>query len=416
VTPRWTDEQIETAKRILAGYTLAEHPAAVKAIAAATGRELTTSVLTAAFARRGLASPTSFLRPANRQGDADTAPADRTPSGYEVGSGGPIDPPAASPPPDPPTFAKLLDATRRGGLDFEQLCDRLELAPRKCRELVERAQAAGYTIDVAHNLVAFRMADADDRVRDLGIAPVVGQRQLVAIISDTHLGSKFCLREQLKDFVHMAYDRGVREILHPGDVLDGCYKHGVFELSHSGIDAQTEDLFETLPRLPGLTYHGICGNHDDTFSDKIGIDAGQFMQNWFQARGRNDLRFYGRRGAYLRIRGATVELWHPKKGAGYALSYQLQNHIRDYGVGQKPDILLAGHWHTYVYLEQRGVHALACGTFQGSRSAFSKSIGGAPSIGGTLLSWDVTADGTLRRLSVERSSYFEHEQPQELLA
>jgi hypothetical protein len=183
----------------------------------------------------------------------------------------------------------------------------------------------------------------------------------------------------------------------------------MFELTHSGIEDQTRDLFETLPAKPGLTYHGIVGNHDQTFSDEVGMDPGDYFEWYFKKRGRHDLHFYGMRGAYLKLRGAIIELWHPRKSGAYSLSYHLQNHIRDYGVGRKPDILLAGHWHTFVYLEQRGVHALACGTFQGAGSSFSKSLGGSPSIGGTFLSWEVTEQRTLRHVAVERVSYFEEE-------
>lgn len=319
-----------------------------------------------------------------------------------------------APPPDAARFARLLEAAKRGPVPFADLCDRLDMAPGKARALVEEAQAAGLAIHTEHDAVSFRLPEPAEEIRDVGIAPTTGERHRVAVVSDLHFGSKYCLRQQYREFVHYAYESGVRHVLCPGDVLDGCYKHGRYELSHVGIEAQTGDFLDTHPRLPGMTFHGIGGNHDDTFSDAIGMDAGAYVQNLAEASGRTDVRFYGRRGARLRVLGAVVELWHPRSSGGYALSYQLQNHVRDYAVGQKPDILLAGHWHTWVYFETRGVHALACGTFQGNGSAFSKSLGGAPSMGGTLLSWELTQDRTLRRFQVERSAYYEHEQPREV--
>jgi predicted phosphodiesterase len=316
---------------------------------------------------------------------------------------------------------KLIDVTNKGPVPFETLCDRMNMAPSRCRELVERARAAGYSIDEAHGQIAFRLPEPETNMQDTGVKPTKGGRQMVGIISDTHLGSKYCLRSQLIDFINHAYDAGCREILHVGDVIDGRYRHGLFELTHSGIEDQTRDLFEVLPKRPGLSYHGITGNHCDTFADEVGMAPGDYMSWYFREHGRDDLHFYGRRGAYLKVRGATIELWHPRKHMGYSLSYQLQNHIRDYGVGQKPDILLAGHWHVFVYLEQRGVHALACGTFQGSmdpngnKGAFPASLGGAPSIGGTILSWELTETRTLRRVAVERVSYFEQENLRDLV-
>ncbi len=67
---------------------------------------------------------------------------------------------------------------------------------------------------------------------------------MVGVISDTHLGSKYCLRAQLKEFINYAYSKGVRKILHAGDITDGIYKHGVYEVSHTGLEAQVQDLFE----------------------------------------------------------------------------------------------------------------------------------------------------------------------------
>jgi predicted phosphodiesterase len=307
---------------------------------------------------------------------------------------------------------RLLDATRRAPVPFADLCDLLDLSPRKCRELVEGAQQAGYAVSVDHGEVSFRLPEGgQEHVVD--VAPATSGPHLVAVISDVHFGSKWCLRRQLRDFVEHAHARGVRHVLSPGDWLDGVYRHSLYEQSHRGFDEQAQDALESLPHLPGLTYHFIDGNHDDTLSDAIGMESGRALVERFAASGRHDLRFYGRRGAYLRLFGARIELWHPRSGKSYALSYQLQNHIRDYAVGQKPDVLLAGHWHIWTYFEQRGVHALACGTFQGGGSAYGRSLGGAPSMGGTLLSWELTDHGTIRRFAVERSAYYEQEHVRE---
>jgi predicted phosphodiesterase len=313
-----------------------------------------------------------------------------------------------------PELAPLLAAVRAGAVDFATLCNRLDMAPRRVRALIDDARSAGHAVEVAHDHVGVVLPEPSAEVVDTGVAPSTGKRQQIAAFSDTQFGSKYCMREAIVDFVKHAYAQGCREVLHAGDWLDGCYKHGIFELSHSGIEDQTRDSFETLPELPGLSYHAISGNHDDTFADATGMAPGDYIEWYFRQHGRNDVHFYGRRGAYLKVRGATVELWHPKRGTSYALSYHLQNHIRDYGVGQKPDILVAGHWHINCYLEQRGVHAIAAPCFQSPGSAFSKSLGGAPSIGGLILSWELTEARTLRRFSFERSSYFMREDLREL--
>jgi hypothetical protein len=205
----------------------------------------------------------------------------------------------------------------------------------------------------------------------------------------------------------MYHQRGVRQIVVPGDWVDGCYKHGVFELSHTGLTDQTRDLQETLPKLDGLSYHGITGNHDETFADLSGVNVGCVIST-----ARPDIHFYGRCGAFLQIKGAVIHLWHPLGGMSYAKSYKLQKQVEKYGAGEKPHILLGGHVHQFCCVEDRGVFAVFCPTFQASGSAFSKRLGGQPALGGLVLSWEIAGEDLVRNFAVERRRYFEVEKPQ----
>lgn len=307
---------------------------------------------------------------------------------------------------------RLVELTRRAPMEFEQLCDRLGLPPGQVRKLLEAARAQHLAIKLEGGVVGLHASPAAE-VQETGLAPVVGRRQMIAHITDTHLGSKYCMRAQLRDFIEYAYAQGVREVLHSGDALDGDYRHGKFELSHMGLDEQTRDLFEVLPALPGLTYHLISGNHEQTFTAASGVDVPKFIAHYFHMNGRNDLFAYGNRGAMLRVRGVLVDMWHPGGGVGYSISYPMQKKIESYPPGGKPQILLIGHWHRFCFIEERGVYAVAGGTFQNGRSEFAKSLkSGPPAIGGSIISWDLTAQGTIRDLILERRSYYDKEVPQ----
>lgn len=309
----------------------------------------------------------------------------------------------------------LVAAMKGGPVPFSKLCDKLDLSPMRLQELLNKAHAAGILINVDHDHVGIRAEAPPEHVQLSGIAPTIGETQRVAVISDLHYGSRYCLREYITDFIDYAYSKGVREVLVPGDIVDGNYiRHGLFELSHVGLDNQADDLATNLPRKKGLTYHAITGNHDLTFTEQNGVDVGKYFENMFVERGRRDLKFYGNRGAFLKMRGAIIHMWHPMGGGSYARSYKLQKRVENYSSGEKPHILLAGHWHVYCHVYERGVHAMACPTFQGGGSAFGKAIGGAPAIGGMILSWDLTAHGTMRNFAHEYRAYFEKEKPQQV--
>lgn len=310
-------------------------------------------------------------------------------------------------------FAPLYEMVKKGPVSFRALCDKLDMSPSRATKFLDEAQKAGIEVTVAHDHVGID-ADAPRDVQDTHIPPVVGERQTVAVISDTHLGSKYCMRAQLQDFIHYAYEeRGVRTILHVGDVLDGNYHHSVFELTHSGLEDQTFDLIETLPQREGLTYHGITGNHDETFWKKSGVNVGRVIEAHFQDAGRNDMFFYGDRDAFLKVNGIVVHLWHPTGSAAYAKSYHPQKKVESY-MHIKPQILLCGHWHQYCHIYERGVHAIACPTFQGSMSRFSRSLKGNQAQGGLVLSWDLTEYGMIRNFILEPRFYYEVERPVEI--
>jgi predicted phosphodiesterase len=304
-------------------------------------------------------------------------------------------------------FAALVAACR-SGVTFSALCDRLDMAPRKCAALLEQARAAGVAVDVAHDTVGLHWQAPLDEVVEVGPAPAVGDVFRVAVISDTHFGSRYCLRQQLADFVRHAHTEGCREVLHCGDFLDGCYRHGVYELTHSGVQDQARDAAEVLPRLPGLTYHAIMGNHDGTFSERTGLDVGRAIVAAWSEFGRSDLTTYGDRSAYLRIGGVVAHLWHPKKSEAYARTYHLQKQIERYSA-IKPQLLLAGHWHTTASCAERGVEGIAVPCWQGSGSAFAKSLGGSPAIGGLILEWRLTEHGTIRDFAIRPRRYYERE-------
>jgi hypothetical protein len=391
----WTAEDYRVAQEELSSGRYRTVVEACTGISARFGRNVSRNALGERLKVAGLLSPGHYFRAAGSGQAAPVAEAQ----------------PAVMPEPDEPArFRELVAVLKRGPLQFSELCDALNMAPGRTRALVTRAKEAGVQVHVENDHVGIRGVVADSAIVPVGVAPVVGQVQRVAVISDTHLGSKYCLRDQLRDFVNHAYDSGVRDVLHVGDVLDGCYRHGVFELTHTGIDAQCQDLFEVLPERPGMRYHAITGNHDQTFEEKTGMSVGAHIAGYFRDRGRNDLTFYGDRSAFLKIHGAVIHLWHPRVSPAYATSYQIQKEIERYS-SIKPGALLVGHWHRFCEIYQRGVHGIACPTFQGGQSSFGKSLGGSPAIGGLILSWQVTEHGTIRDFSTQRRFYFEREEP-----
>lgn len=308
-------------------------------------------------------------------------------------------------------------AVARKGMTLEQLCDQMDLSPRRVREMVDAARRKGYALELKEGHVGQVPSKPSTDVKRIVAQP--GEESIFAVVSDIHVGSKYHLREYLHDFLRKAHAQGVRTVFVPGDILDGVYSHSRYEQTHHGFHEQANDAPNAFPQLEGLRYVGITGNHDETFESQIGLSVVASLPAVFRDHGRKDFEMIGARGAYVRFapkggRGVLIEMWHPRKSPAYAVSYHLQKHVEEYAVGAKPDFLYAGHWHQQCYVERRGVHCFSSGTFQGGQSAFSKSIGGAPSIGGWVVRFTQTPNGTVRDVRPSWTSYYENETIREI--
>lgn len=316
-------------------------------------------------------------------------------------------------------LAKFATIAKAGKHDLEELCDKFDASPKKIRELIEAAKAKGYRIDLTGNHVGYVPPRPIKGERQVVASP--GEEGIFAVASDIHIGSTHCREDFFVDFVKRAYEDGARTIFLPGDNIDGCYHHSRWEESHHGFYEQAKRMEQVFPRLPGLRYTGIIGNHEETFEKESGLSVVKALNDTFRSAGRSDFELLGARGAYIRFgagksnkRGVLIELWHPMGGGAYALSYRMQKHVEGYAVGAKPDMLFVGHWHQQCYFTARGVHAFSSGTFHGGGGSFSKALGGTQAIGGWVIRYGQTKDGTVRDVQPTWRGYFETEQVRDL--
>lgn len=84
----------------------------------------------------------------------------------------------------------------------------------------------------------------------------------IAILGDTHIGSKAFDMEGLYSFYEYAYNQGVRNFYHTGDITDGMYKNrddSFYEQNAHGFQEQIEMAIKYYPRIAGVTTYFITG-------------------------------------------------------------------------------------------------------------------------------------------------------------
>ena len=106
------------------------------------------------------------------------------------------------------TFQSLVSAAKRP-ISFEDLCNKIGKPPGETRKLIGKAIEMGISLRVGGNHVHLSPEEQVRTVQQSNILPTSGVRQMVGVISDLHLGSKYCLREQLVDCINYFYSRGI---------------------------------------------------------------------------------------------------------------------------------------------------------------------------------------------------------------
>jgi hypothetical protein len=299
----------------------------------------------------------------------------------------------------------LVFAVRKGASSLEDLCDVLHLPPAQVRGLASQAAAEGYSVDFVDEGMVFYGPRPRSEPVHVARSPVANQLHF-AVISDTHCGSKFARTAELGEFIHQAYDAGCRDIFHPGDIIDGIdiYKGQLFELVSPAVSDQINIALDSLPALEGLSYHFITGNHDETVRKLVGMEPGRLIEQQARSRGRSDMHHLGAEraqvfyGGEAEGEGINVELFHPGGGGAYALSYKLQKYVEGITSGTKPQIMLVGHFHSYVKIFHRNIWAFQCPAFQ-SQTPFLLKFGKNPTVGGLIMEVDVGDDWSILRLS-----------------
>jgi DNA-binding Lrp family transcriptional regulator len=190
-------------------------------------------------------------------------------------------------------------------------------------------------------------------------------------LGDNHLCSKY---ERL-DVLHALYDRyvdrGVQHVFNTGNWIDGEARFNTHDIHIHGMSPQVKYLAQNYPEREGLTTYAVAGDdHEGWYAQRHGVDIGRLAVNAMNDMGREDWVDLGYMEAYIRLvnrnsgMSATLSVMHPGGGSAYALSYAPQKIVEAFEGGEKPAVLLVGHYHKMEALNIRNVWTLQTGCTQ----------------------------------------------------
>lgn len=219
-----------------------------------------------------------------------------------------------------------------------------------------------------------------------------GEKVRIGIVSDTHIGSMYSNIELLKTLYAIFKKEKVQCVFHAGDIVDGDgnYREQHYEQVAVGFDAQLQTVIDTYPNN-GLTTFFVEGNH--AFKRMGGAIIGKNISAC-----RKDLVFLHELEADYVFKSkkggkAIIRMIHPSGGSAYSLSYKPQKIIESYTGGNKPNILVVGHFHKAFFMPSyRNVYCVCAGTTQ-KQTPFMKSKGLAAHQGGWILEFYINKEG-----------------------
>jgi biotin operon repressor len=320
-----------------------------------------------------------------------------------------------------PSYPDMFQLLRKGPVSLDELSRKFDRSKETIGELISRMEAEGYVIERTRNTVEISPLNPAIRVDykpARTLADEVGHEITFGVASDAHFGSSHAQVSARNRFIRMAYEEyGVRHIFDPGDLTAGVngYRGQEYDLIPSLRPRNGKDLARVTdgqiwladsatPRLPGLTYYELGGNHDYWHIANTGIDAvGKYCRQ------REDSVFLGYDVADIPLTDrVAIRLWHPSGGVPYSLSYRLQKGLEQLAFDEltraveqnenpKVRFLLAGHLHVEVKFHRGPLVAAQVGCFEGQTN-YLKRKGLYPSIGGAIFRVRVTDSGMVQRV------------------
>jgi len=231
---------------------------------------------------------------------------------------------------------------------------------------------------------------------------------------DQHLCSKYERLDVLNDLYDKYEDAGIKKVFNTGNWIDGEARFNRFDLKVHGMGRQLAYLAEHYPRRQGITTWAVSGDdHEGWYGQREGVDIGKYAEYSMQEAGRNDWRHLGFIEAHIRLVNANtgkssfMTVMHPGGGSAYAISYQPQKLVESLGGGEKPAVMLLGHYHKISANNIRNVWVVQTGCTQ-DQTTFMKKNRIEAHVGGFIIKMHQDPEtGAITRFVNEMIRYFD---------
>jgi hypothetical protein len=298
----------------------------------------------------------------------------------------------------------------------EAIADELDRGPKAIATALEGLRTRGYNvvsrIGKRGGIVLEAIAQDTDRPRIIhDLSDYGGKWVRFGVCGDKHLGNMHCRLDVLKLLYDLYESEGITTVYDTGNWIDGEARFNKGELLVHGMDGQLDYWIENHPGRPGMTTKYVAGDdHEGWYQQRECLEIGKYAMLRARDAGRTDLEYLGYAETLIELKakqGSRIMMVnHPGGGSSYAISYKGQKYVESLQGGEKPAIILQGHYHKFNVGYPREVWVVDTGTCC-DQTLFMRKKHLQAHVGGQIVELQQAPDGRVTRFRVEFLPFYD---------
>ncbi len=307
-----------------------------------------------------------------------------------------------------------LKKAKNKAFTLRELADKLDRSPGAVEDAIASLKETGFNVQVTDTEVS--LSDQFAPTREIAqvlhpLSDMYSFERKIGACGDNHLGSH---HERL-DVLNALYDlyeaEGITDVYNTGNWIEGEMRLNRHDIKVFGLDGQIQYLVDNYPQRKGITTHFVAGDdHEGWYQRNERMEIGRYAEMAMQRAGRNDFHYLGYVEADILLKAAhgerILKVMHPGGGSAYATSYAPQKLIESFQGGERPEILLLGHYHKFDHGHYRNTHYVQTGCTV-DQSIFMRKQKISAAVGGTIVTFNQAPDGAINRLKVEWIPFYD---------
>jgi len=295
---------------------------------------------------------------------------------------------------------------------IEEVCDRFNIPPKRVKETVGELQDSHHVFEIHNDKILLGRDIAPNYKPQVVDFQKYKETEVpFGFVADNHIGSKYERLDVLNDLYDRFQKAGITTVYQGGNIIDGESRFNKFDIYVHGINDQVKNLIEKYPQRKGIKTHFVTGDdHEGWYVQREHVNIGEVIESMANTAGRDDLVHLGYMERDIVLKQAEdearVRVIHAGGGSSYALSYTSQKYAESLQGGEKPQVVLVGHFHKFDYSYPREIHMVQGGCTE-DQTPFMRKKKLQAMIGGVILWVKQAENGVIRSVKVEWMPYYD---------